>query len=186
LDSPRGLAGETIGLVAAALQAAACVLVVLPYWQALGSVSREPRPLRIKLEKLSRQLVQVIDWLTGGGTRIPALVGALRRFLGASLFGSHGSALSRLARPICLSEPAWSSGPTAIPGISPGLFRCSVFSQSAWLLLTVLQFLSYNVLISYGILSQFKFDPFMQWLVYAPFYALLVAQWFLRQKRSRT
>jgi hypothetical protein len=42
---------------------------------------------------------------------------------------------------------------------------------------TALQFLSYNVLIGYGILGEFKFDPLMQWLVYAPFYAVLVGDW---------
>jgi hypothetical protein len=52
-------------------------------------------------------------------------------------------------------------------------------------LLTVLQFLSYNVLIGYGILGQFKFDPLMQWLVYAPFYGLLVGGWLLRKLRFR-
>jgi hypothetical protein len=49
-------------------------------------------------------------------------------------------------------------------------------------MLTVLQFLSYNVLIGYGILGIFKFDPFMQWLVYFPFYLLLVAHWAYSRK----
>jgi hypothetical protein len=48
------------------------------------------------------------------------------------------------------------------------------YPNPAWLLLTVLQFLSYNVLIGYGILGVFKFDPFLQALVYVPFYALLI------------
>jgi hypothetical protein len=53
------------------------------------------------------------------------------------------------------------------------------FPNPAWLLLTVLQFLSYHVLIGYGILGVWKFDPFYLWLEYAPFYALLLAQAFL-------
>jgi hypothetical protein len=48
------------------------------------------------------------------------------------------------------------------------------YPNPAWLLLTVLQFLSYNVLIGYGILGVFTFDPFLQALVYVPFYALLI------------
>ena len=54
--------------------------------------------------------------------------------------------------------------------------------STAWLLLTVLQLLSYNVLIGYGILGQFKFDPFLQWLVYVPFYALLIGRWLIDRK----
>ena len=53
------------------------------------------------------------------------------------------------------------------------------FPNPAWLLLTILQFLSYHVLIGYEILGVWKFDPFYLWLEYAPFYALLVAQPFL-------
>ncbi len=47
-------------------------------------------------------------------------------------------------------------------------------SGTAWLLLTVLQFLSYNVLIDYQAIGRWHFDPFLQWLTYAPFYALLL------------
>ncbi len=47
---------------------------------------------------------------------------------------------------------------------------------TAWLLLTVLQFLSYNVLIDFQVNGRWRFDPFLQWLTYAPFYALLLWQ----------
>lgn len=53
------------------------------------------------------------------------------------------------------------------------------FPNPAWLLLTILQFLSYHVLIGYGILGTWRFEPFFLWLEYAPFYALLLAQNFL-------
>jgi alpha-1,6-mannosyltransferase len=45
---------------------------------------------------------------------------------------------------------------------------------AAWLLLTVLQFLSYHVLIDYSALGIWHFRPLMLWLEYAPFYAWLV------------
>ena len=54
------------------------------------------------------------------------------------------------------------------------------FPSPAWILLTVLQFLSYNVLIGYQITGEFRFAPLFQWLTYAPFYALLVAGPLLR------
>jgi hypothetical protein len=50
------------------------------------------------------------------------------------------------------------------------------FPNPAWLLLTLLQFLSYNVLIDYQVSGRWHFDPFLQWLTYAPFYALLLWQ----------
>ena len=53
------------------------------------------------------------------------------------------------------------------------------FPNPAWLLLTVLQFLSYHVLIGYAATGAWKFDPFYLWLEYAPFYALLAALPFL-------
>jgi hypothetical protein len=52
-------------------------------------------------------------------------------------------------------------------------------------MMTALQFLSYNVLIGYGILGEFKFDPLMQWLVYVPFYAVLVGDWWFGYKKNR-
>ena len=47
------------------------------------------------------------------------------------------------------------------------------FPNPAWLLLTILQFLSYSVLIGYGILGTWHWSPLMLWLEYAPFYAWL-------------
>jgi hypothetical protein len=47
------------------------------------------------------------------------------------------------------------------------------FPSPAWLLLTILEFLSYKIFIDYRALSVWHFDPLFQWLCYAPFYALL-------------
>ncbi len=57
--------------------------------------------------------------------------------------------------------------------------------STAWLLLTVLQFLSYHVLIDYQATGRWHFDPFFQWLTYAPFYALLLGQMLRRGWRRR-
>jgi alpha-1,6-mannosyltransferase len=48
------------------------------------------------------------------------------------------------------------------------------FPNPAWLLLTVLQFLSYHVLIDYQANGTWHFQPFYLWLTYGPFYALLL------------
>ncbi len=50
------------------------------------------------------------------------------------------------------------------------------FPNPAWLLLTVLEFLSYHVLIDYQASGLWRFRTEMLWLTYAPFYALLIWQ----------
>ena len=57
------------------------------------------------------------------------------------------------------------------------------YPSAAWLLLTVLQFLSYKIFINYRALGNWQFDPFFQWLTYAPFYVLLGWE-ILRRKRT--
>jgi hypothetical protein len=59
------------------------------------------------------------------------------------------------------------------------------FPNPAWLLLTILQFLSYKVLIEYQINGIWHFDPYFQWLTYAPFYALLIGEMFLNRPRGQ-
>jgi len=59
------------------------------------------------------------------------------------------------------------------------------FPNPAWLLLTILQFLSYKVLIEYQINGIWHFDPFFQWLTYAPFYALLVGEALFKARGTR-
>jgi hypothetical protein len=49
-----------------------------------------------------------------------------------------------------------------------------LFPNPAWLLLTVLQFLSYHVLIDYRAFGAFQFQPAYVFLTYAPFYAWLL------------
>jgi alpha-1,6-mannosyltransferase len=57
------------------------------------------------------------------------------------------------------------------------------FPSPAWLLLTVLQLLSYKIFINYRALGVWHFDPLFQWLCYAPFYALLL--WEILRKKPR-
>jgi len=58
------------------------------------------------------------------------------------------------------------------------------FPSPAWLLLTVLEFLSYKIFINYRAFGVWQFDPLFQWLCYGPFYALL--GWELLRGRFRT
>ncbi|MGH9775716.1 MAG: hypothetical protein ACRD50_12300 [Candidatus Acidiferrales bacterium] len=56
------------------------------------------------------------------------------------------------------------------------------FPNPAWLLLTVLQFLSYEVLIDYEARGVWHFDPRFVWLTYAPFYGLLLCTCLRKRK----
>jgi hypothetical protein len=58
------------------------------------------------------------------------------------------------------------------------------FPSPAWLLLTVLQFLSYKIFINYRAYGDWQFDPFFQWLCYGPFYVLL--GWEILRERRHT
>jgi hypothetical protein len=58
------------------------------------------------------------------------------------------------------------------------------FPNPAWLLLTILQFLSYHVLIEYQAFDRWEFQPFFLLLTYGPSYALLLWQAF-RARRER-
>jgi hypothetical protein len=59
------------------------------------------------------------------------------------------------------------------------------FPNPAWLMLTILQFLSYNVLIAYRITGEWRFGARYQWMTYAPFYALLIASWAVEERSKR-
>jgi alpha-1,6-mannosyltransferase len=170
------------GWWAAGLSVAVALLVILPYRHGLGAIRADLAHYEANWKNYHASLYTVIDWLTGGGTRIPALFAATVIW-GLALWLAWKRAEPARAAYLLIgtSLAFWPNGyPWYFTWIVPLL---CFFPNPAWLLLTVLQFLSYNVLIGYGILGQFKFDPLMQWLVYAPFYALLISHWFLHRKR---
>jgi hypothetical protein len=59
----------------------------------------------------------------------------------------------------------------------------AVFPNAAWLLLSVLVFLSYNVLIGYGTLGVWCDDTTFLLLEYVPFYLMLIGGWLLAMQR---
>ena len=170
------------GWWAALLAGAVSVLVFLPYRGGLGALRADLTHYEANWKNYHASLYTLIDWLTGGGTRIPALVAAAVIWGLALWLAWKREEASRAAYLLIGTSLAfWPNGyPWYFTWIVPLL---CFFPNPAWLLLSVLQFLSYNVLIGYGILGQFKFDPFQQWLVYTPFYVLLVGGWLLRRNR---
>ena len=178
-----GWPGKRAGWWAAGLAGVAALVVLAPYWGALGMFRANMMYYEATWKNYHASLYTAIDWLTGGKTRIPALVGVAVSWGLAFWLAWKKAEPARAA--YLLIGTILAFGPNGyswyFTWIVPLL---CFFPNPAWLMLTVLQFLSYNVLIGYGILGVFQFDPQMQWLVYAPFYLLLVAQWSYSRKRG--
>jgi alpha-1,6-mannosyltransferase len=172
------------GWWAAAFAGAAILLVLAPYWNALGMFRANLGYYEATWKNYHASLYTVVDWLTGGTTKIPALVGVCASWGLAFWLAWKKAEPTRAA--YLLIGTILAFGPNGyswyFTWIVPLL---CFFPNPAWLMLTVLQFLSYNVLIGYGILAIFKFDPLMQWLVYAPFYALLLVNWWMARKKGK-
>ncbi|HTA57658.1 MAG TPA: glycosyltransferase 87 family protein [Candidatus Baltobacteraceae bacterium] len=171
------------GWWAVALVVAVSLLLIAPYWDGRGAIRADLVHYEANWKNNHASLYTVIDWVTGGGTRIPALAAAAVIW-GLALWLAWKRAEPARAAYLLIgtSLAFWPNGyPWYFTWIVPLL---CFFPNPAWLLLTVLQFLSYKVLIGYGILGQFKFDPLMQWLVYAPFYGLLLGNNLLRRKQG--
>ena len=164
------------GWWAAGLVLASGLLVLAPYGHGLGMLRANLTYYEATWKNYHASLYTLIDWLTGGKTRNPALVATIATWGLAFWLAWKKADPARAA--YLLVGTILAFGPNGyswyFTWIVPLL---CFFPNPAWLMLTVLQFLSYNVLIGYGILGVFRFDPFMQWLVYAPFYAVLVAHW---------
>jgi hypothetical protein len=169
------------GWWAAALAAATGLLLLMPYRLALGSFRANLTYYQANWKNYNASLYTIIDWLTGGAARFPAIAGAAVIW-GLSLWLAWKRADPTRAAYLLLgtSLAFWPNGYSwYFTWIVPLL---CFYPNPAWLMVTVLQFLSYNVLIGYGILGQFHFDPTIQWLIYFPFYILLIAHWLFRRK----
>src|ERR1700686_657577 len=87
------------GWWAAVLAGATCVLVVLPYWQALGVFRANLAYYEATWKNYHASLYTVIDWLTGGGTKIPALAGAPATWGLAFVLAREGGGAARPGAP---------------------------------------------------------------------------------------
>jgi hypothetical protein len=171
------------GWWAAIFAALLALLLVAPYWGALGMLRGNFSYFEATWKNYHASLYTLVDWLTGGKTRIPALLGVgaswgLAFWLAWKRCEPARAAYLLIGTVLAFSPNGYSWYFTWIVPL------LCFFPNPAWLMLTVLQFLSYNVLIGYGILGVFQFDPFLQWLVYAPFYCLLLAPWIYRRTRA--
>jgi hypothetical protein len=172
------------GWWAAAVAGGTMLAVLAPYSGALGMFHANMTYYEATWKNYHASLYTVIDWLAGGKAKIAPLVG-IGACWGLSLWLAWKRAEpARAAYLLVGTILAFSANGYSwyFTWIVPML---CFYPNPAWLLLTVLQFLSYNVLIGYGILGVFTFDPFLQVLVYVPFYVLLIASFFYgRWKRK--
>ena len=107
------------------------------------------------------------DWASGIGVGI---VVALALWAAARRLEPERAAYLIIGAVLMLSPNAYS---WYFTWIIP--FLC-FFPNPAWLLLTILQFLSYHTLIRYGILGDWRWSPLMISLTYVPFYAWILWQ----------
>ncbi len=171
-----GWPGKKTGWCAAALAGVAVLVVLAPYWNALEMMRSSLTYYEATWKNYHASLYTVVDWLTGGKTKIPALFGICSSWGLAFWLAWKKAEPARAA--YLLIGTILAFGPNGYSWYFTWIVPLLCFYPNpAWLMLTVLQFLSYNVLIGYGILGVFKFDPLMQWLVYAPFYGLLLGNW---------
>ncbi len=177
-----GWPGKKAGWWAAGLAGVAALAVLAPYWNALGMFRANLAYYEATWKNYNASLYTVIDWLTGGKTKIPALVGIAASW-GLTFWLAWKKAEPARAAYLLVGT-ILAFGPNGYSWYFTWIVPLLCFYPNpAWLMLTVLQFLSYNVLIGYGILGVFQFDPLMQWLVYAPFYLLLVASWWYARRK---
>jgi len=172
------------GCWAAGLAAVTGLIVLAPYRDALGMFRANATYYQATWRNYHASLYTVLDWMTGERTKMPALVGAgvswgLAFWLAWKKAEPARAAYLLIGTVLAFSPNGYSWYFTWIVPL------LCFFPNPAWLMLTVLQFLSYNVLIGYGILGVFRFDPLMQWLVYAPFYVLLILYWWLGRRVGR-
>jgi len=113
----------------------------------------------------------------GASAAYGAVVAGVAGFLAGRGFPALRSAFLILGTLLCCAPNVF---PWYLSWILPLL---AVFPNAAWLLFSVLVFLSYNVLIGYGTLGVWRDDTTFLLLEYVPFYLLLIGGWIAGQQR---
>jgi alpha-1,6-mannosyltransferase len=184
---PRTLRGWANAAAAAALTAACA----WPYRSAVAQLPDTFSYYQSRWQNNNASLYPVVVWFS----RSPALaaglgvgvVAGLALWLAAQRSVASGSRTEDFARAAYLLFGATLLlAPNGYPWYFTWMvpFLCFI-PNPAWLLLTVLQFLSYHVLIDYQAFGTWQSRPEMLWLTYAPFYALLLWRQFRKRRPQR-
>jgi hypothetical protein len=160
------------GWAAAAGAVAVAAACALPYWQAwpvfLGSVKHYASSWRNN----NASLAALLNWFSGSHELTVGLgagiVAGLSLWAAARRMDSVRAAFLLFGAILLLSPNAFA---WYFSWIIP--FLCFIPSR-AWLLLSVLQLLSYHVLIAYAAEGTWHFQPLYLFLCYGPFFAFLL------------
>lgn len=167
---PRSRVSWGIGFAAAAL-AGACFW---PYRAALAQIPVNLAYFTAHWRDNNASLYALLAWLSGSadwaaGLGVGTVIG-LTLWAAARRLEPERAAYLIFGAILLFSPNAY---PWYFTWIIP--FLC-FFPNPAWLLLTILQVLSYHVLIGYAALGVWHWSPLMLWLTYAPFYILLFSR----------
>jgi len=168
--------------MSAAAAVALAVLVTWRYRAAWATMFETLAYVESRWQNNNASLYAVLAWLSGS-TQVAAGVGAgvvagLALWAAARKLDSARTAYLLLGAILMLAPNGFS---WYFTWIVPLLM---FFPNPAWLLLTVLQFLSYHVLIDYQATGAWRFRPEMVWLTYGPFYALLLGRFAWRSETT--
>lgn len=175
------------GWMRAPLTAAACAALAAacawPYRHGWREFLGMLHAYEVIFRNYHSSIYPVLLWLTGGSHEIAAGVGegvvvALALWLALRRTDPTRAAFLLIGTVLLFAPNGYSWYFTWIVPL------LCFFPSPAWLLLTILEFLSYKIFINYRALGAWHFDPLFQWLCYAPFYALLAWE-FLRKSDNR-
>jgi alpha-1,6-mannosyltransferase len=176
-----GWPGKLRGWLAAGGCAALGVICIWPYWRAWPQFLAMLKYYQVIWRNYHSSIYPVLLWVSGSH-EIAAGVGE-GVVLGLALWlafrrADPTRAAFLLIGTILLFAPNGYSW--YFTWIVPLL---CFFPSPAWLMLTILQFLSYKIFINYRALGVWQFDPLFQWLCYGPFYALLGWELLRRERK---
>jgi len=169
---PRSAKGWLNASAAAGLAA----LCAWPYRSALAQLPDTMAYYASRWQDNNASLYSVLVWFSGSPQLAQGLgagvAAGLALWAAARRLGPERAAYLIVGAILMLSPNAYS---WYFTWIIP--FLCFI-PNPAWLLLTILQFLSYQVLVDYQVLGIWHWNREMLILTYAPFYALLLWQQF--------
>lgn len=170
------------GLLAAGGCAALAAACAWPYRHGWREFLAMLHTYQLIFRNYHSSIYPVLLWLTGGSHEIAAGVGegvvlGLALWLAARCVDPTRAAFLLIGAVLLFAPNGYSWYFTWIVPL------LCFYPSPAWLLLTILEFLSYKIFIDYRALGVWHFDPFFQWLCYAPFYALLV--WEIVRRKTK-
>jgi hypothetical protein len=169
------------GWLAMSARAALATLCIWPYWRAWPQFLTMMNYYQLIFRGYHSSIYPVLLWFSGSH-EIAAGVGegvviGLALWLAFRRFDPTRAAFLLIGTILLFAPNGYSWYFTWIVPL------LCFYPSPAWLLLTVLEFLSYKIFINYRALGVWQFDLLFQWMCYAPFYALLGWE-FLRKKES--